>query len=317
LNIEELKMLKQTRHLLERYESKLIDGTITDKELERLMHIDSFPQSEGHVLADQPVSENNHSRLDAMKEFMLAIGPKLKPEILHGLTARMIYLPSKPEVNTFMRGPATLEKVFLAYELFNYPNHAKQFFQRSTSVEMPKDLTKLGEAEYRARARMNEEFKTEKDFSYVKDVLLGPLIQFYKNPPNKSFEERKDEIKSYYRHAVFEDEKPNRRHFFNKVSGNKLGDPSLKNLKGDLLKSKILMNFKMALEDASTLKAVDQVVALYQKQLDVLATSQGLLSHVRKRETGSVKAFNELVEARKEAIDNMTKGIHPPNPNPK
>ncbi|WP_131794864.1 RhoGAP domain-containing protein [Fluoribacter gormanii] len=98
----------------------------------------------------------------------------------------------------------------------------------------------------------------------------------------------------------------NRFHLFN-ASSDKL-DAAYEGLKGDVLKSRILLNFKQRLEKA-TLENLDQEVDQIKttSEYNVLAASQGLttwvLSFFMQRDTSSVKAFREMVAERRSDLE--------------
>ncbi|WP_454781177.1 RhoGAP domain-containing protein [Legionella sp. WA2022007384] len=94
----------------------------------------------------------------------------------------------------------------------------------------------------------------------------------------------------------------NRTHFF-KLTGDRLGD-AYKGFEGDLLKSRILLNFKKQLENATLENLDDEVAKLIDKpEYNVLATSQGLATWIFGRETSSVKAFREMVAERRSDLE--------------
>jgi hypothetical protein len=283
-------MLKQTKKLMAHYGKKLMNGSITDKELKKLMHPDSFKphgDKKGFVNAYAPVSDQNHTRQDAMNDFVLAIGPKLKPEVLHQLTARMICFSKDEGENTFMR-TSVLEKAFLSYEMARLPSLSAQFFMKIEGKE-----NKTQDPEYQARVKIQSKIE---DFKIYKDIILSPLISFY--------EEHKKDITSHYPHGS-----GGRSHFFKyffKVSSSQFEnlDPSLKGLKGDALKSKILLNLKKELLSAKTQADVNQIEANFKNkdEFRALATPQGPLASTFKEKMSALKAVDELIDQRKQDI---------------
>jgi VPS inhibitor protein E len=167
--------LKQTKKLITVYEKKLINGTITDHELTILMDKSSFPKSEGYVHPNKPMTEKNHSQMDAIIDFILLVAPKLTREVLHQLTARMISLTPDQGANAFMRN-TTLEKYFLAYELFQFPKSAQLFFE-ANAFEISEVSPKY--QEFKARQRMQHEFSGVNDFLFLQSVILQPIIDLY------------------------------------------------------------------------------------------------------------------------------------------
>lgn len=260
--------LKQTSALLKKYGKQLISGTISDDELRELMHRDSFPKSNGYVNPENPVTDSNHSQQNAINDFMLAIGPKLKPAILHDLTRRMIELADQGSENTFMR-TSTLEKAFLAYEMSKYP---------------------LAVAEHFASRRFKAEFKSENDLSNLVTTILGPIIKLYQLKT----------INTYYPYAV-DSAAQGRSHFFS-IKGAKFdglrGD--FRKLSGDQLKSRILISFKDELAQISTLEEIQPFVDDFKLKPEyaVLKTGQGIVTQMFKLDTSSVKAFHEIVKER-------------------
>ncbi|AWN74744.1 RhoGAP domain-containing protein [Legionella anisa] len=107
--------------------------------------------------------------------------------------------------------------------------------------------------------------------------------------------------------AEVKDPSENRFHIFN-ADGDELGG-EYQGLKGDFLKSKILLNFKKQLEE-TTLETFDDVVEELMKKTayTVLATSQGFTTWFFRRDTSSVKAFREMVAERKSDLE-FEKGL--------
>mgnify|MGYP000104782479 CR=1 FL=1 len=278
-------MLKQTKNLIDAYGAQVINGTITDAELVKLMDTRSFPKSEGYVDPNKPISENNHSQTDAINDFVLAIAPQLKPEILHQLTARMLVLGKDHGANTFMRN-STLEKAFLAYEMSRFPRFAEQFF---IPAEKHKDSP-----EQQARLRMQVAFPGKNDIPNLKQVILKPIIDLYSQK----------NITTHYRNAIYSER--NGRHHILNVSSSKFPnlDAHLKGLKGDRLKSQILLDFQQELLAAKTHDEVDALVENFsvKDEYKTLAAAQGLITLLFHRPTSSLKAFKEMVEERKQDI---------------
>ncbi|HAU1296599.1 Dot/Icm T4SS effector VipE [Legionella pneumophila] len=153
--------LTQTQRLINTYGASLKNGTISNEELINLLDPNTFTKSEGYVDPNAPVSDSNHSKMDAIKDFVLTIGPTLDSEILHQLTSRMIELSPPGDRNTFMRG-SSLEKAFLAFEMAHYPTKAEEHFNST---------------------RVRTEFPGENDIDNLKAVILNPIIAFFQSPP--------------------------------------------------------------------------------------------------------------------------------------
>ncbi|MGC1181688.1 hypothetical protein [Legionella sp.] len=288
-------ILKQNRKLIDTYENKLKKGIITDNELKILLNESLFSQSKGYFNSDEPVSEKNHRKTDAINDFVLYIAPQLEPEILHQLTARMINLSPEGSTNTFMRN-ATLEKAFLAYEMYAFPDLAAIFFKH------PSD-SKLKEAsfEYAAWQRMQREFPAENDIPNLINTILRPIIDLFAKKLVEKIVER------HYPHMVSNATK-GRQHAFG-VNGAKFLKlkEDLKNLKGDHLKSQILIDFQKQLTQSKTHQEVDALVAGFKtsSEYEVLTTSQGVTTRLTKSPTSSIKALNEMIKEHKANINNL------------
>ncbi len=151
--------LKQTKILMDKFGKKIIDGTISDDELNTLLSTGMFTKSDGYVDPDK-VNDSNHSEWNAISDFVQTIGPEMSDDILHKLTARLIQIaPSRGE-NTFMRN-STLEKAFLAYEMYRSPEKTEEHFKSS---------------------RIKAEFNSEKGIINLKEVILMPGIKYFENP---------------------------------------------------------------------------------------------------------------------------------------
>ncbi|HHT0594830.1 TPA: hypothetical protein ACTXXA_002992 [Legionella anisa] len=107
--------------------------------------------------------------------------------------------------------------------------------------------------------------------------------------------------------AEVKDPSENRFHIFN-ADGDKLGG-EYQGLKGDYLKSRILLNFKSKLEKATS-ENIDVVVGTLENSPEhrVLATSQGFTTWFFNRDTSSIKAFGEMVSERKSDLE-FEKGL--------
>lgn len=291
-------LLKQTNTLMKRYGEKLINGTISDRELKTLMDLKSFPKSKGFVDINQPITDKNHRKSDAINDFVLAIAPRLTLATLHQLTARMINLAPDAGRNTFMRNEG-LEKVFLAYELAQFPQSAAIFFLKPESLESIESAGSAKYEEFQARNRMQKEFSGTDDIKNLKDVILKPIIELYSKE-----DVAQRNVAYHYRHAIY-NEAGGRFHAY-KVSGTKFaGLPEhLQKFRGDHLKSQILLDFKMQLMDAKTHQEVDDLVTEFQKKVeyDVLTTGQGFISLRFHRPTSSLRAFEHMVNERKQDI---------------
>ncbi len=151
--------LQQTHKLMNKYGKSLKNGTISDQALDQLLHPNTFKRSpaNGYVDPNKPVTDSNHTQMDAIKDFVETIGEELSPEVLHTLTHRIIQRAPDAGENTFMRN-STLEKAFLAYEMTRYPELAESHFDS---------------------ARIKTTFPRETDIFNLKTVILHPLIDFF------------------------------------------------------------------------------------------------------------------------------------------
>ncbi|KTD59339.1 VipE [Legionella santicrucis] len=151
--------LQQTRKLMKKYGESLKNGTISDQTLDQLLQPNTFKRApaNGYVDPNKPVTDSNHTQMDAIKDFVETIGEELSPEILHTLTHRIIQRAPDTGANTFMRN-STLEKAFLAYEMARYPQLAESHFDSD---------------------RIKTTFPRETDISNLKGVILNPLVEFF------------------------------------------------------------------------------------------------------------------------------------------
>ncbi|KTD08968.1 hypothetical protein Lgra_2203 [Legionella gratiana] len=142
---------------------------------------------------------------------------------------------------------------------------------------------------------------------------LNPLAQLGNvSPQNEIVAELvtlqfQPQMSIHYKHEV-DDARKNRFHAF-EASPKDL--QNFKDLKGDLLKSKILHDFKGQLENA-TADNIDQVVEKIKnsKEYKVLATGQGVMTRLLHLDTSSVNAFNEMVAERKDDFE-LEKSFNP------
>ncbi|MCH9756534.1 MAG: VipE [Gammaproteobacteria bacterium] len=153
--------LTSTQQLIKDYGQKIIKKTITDDEICALMEDKRFQQSTGYVDPNQPITDKNHTKLNALQDFVITLGPQLSPENLHQLTERLIRLAPRGDDNTFMRG-SSLEKCFLAYELVRSPQNAETHFQKGSTL---RDI-----------------FTSETAIENLKGTILGPGVLFFRSP---------------------------------------------------------------------------------------------------------------------------------------
>jgi VPS inhibitor protein E len=159
--MEKIMPLSQTKVLANAYGRKLQEGSISDAEIDYLLKPDTFKKSEGFVDPSKPLSDSNFSKMDSIKDFVLTIAPTIPQDKLHDLTARLIARSPEGEKNTFMRG-SSLEKAFLAYELLHYPTTAETHFDSE---------------------RVKKEFPGTNDIPNLREVILKPIIEFYRAAP--------------------------------------------------------------------------------------------------------------------------------------
>ncbi len=171
--------LQITDNLSREYGHKLINGSITNEELKKLMaaYNTSFTRSTLYD-AYNPITEENYSCLDAIKDFVLTIGPLLtlndSPDFLHSLVERLIAAaPEFTDPNLLFRD-SSLEKSFLAYEMARYPELAETHFEDKRHLEDGKKGILVDKI-----ATFSDEAKGN-----LKTKMLGPQVEFFKNPPS-------------------------------------------------------------------------------------------------------------------------------------
>nr|MBP9726823.1 hypothetical protein [Gammaproteobacteria bacterium] len=167
--------LQITDTLSRQYGHKLIDGSITDEELRELMaaYDPSSTRSERYY-ASNLITEENYCCLDAIKDFVLTIGPLLTlndhPELLHSLVERLIAIaPKLTEPNLLFRD-SSLGKAFLAYEMAKYPELAETHFQDHSNLKGGKKGILVDKTST----------FTEQGKDLLKSRMLGPQIDFFK-----------------------------------------------------------------------------------------------------------------------------------------
>lgn len=82
-------------------------------------------------------------------------------------------------------------------------------------------------------------------------------------------------------------------------------DASLEGLKGDELKTAILINFKASLDSSKSIVDLEANVKKFKEsdEYKVIKQSQGIASSIFRRETSSSKALNELIKGANERIE--------------
>lgn len=314
--------LRQTTELLAKYGDKLINGTISVEELRALVQGDEFKRSRGGPPNfDRLVSDDNFNQLQGMINFVQVIAPKIPRATLHELNNKMLDLSPTREENSYLREPANLTRVMLAYQLVNYPEDAKKHLKEHPKLHEVFDHKPMaGEAKNPAVYEVAIETK-------LKDVLLNECVKIFRAPivpiaPTASTEptastapiasgrtitKRLSPVKSYYTHAVKDEESPGRQHLFEASSTDGCAFKSQYLLaKGDYLKTKILNKFKVELEYCSSKEdLMNKVRELKEtEEYGILAKGQGLFTRIFNIETSSVKAFNKMVEEVSDHFDN-------------
>jgi hypothetical protein len=137
-------VLANTLSLIQAYGPALIDGSITDEQLQTL-ESQFKPVGKYRDVTTTPYSDAHHKTDEAMGDFVVAIGPHIPQDILHTLVDRLITnTNADPKQNMLFRG-SKLEKYFVAYEIMTNSSSAQQhcatggaiykFFQKSTNDE--------------------------------------------------------------------------------------------------------------------------------------------------------------------------------------
>ncbi|MCC5792575.1 MAG: hypothetical protein JJT82_08230 [Legionellaceae bacterium] len=154
-------MLQQTKIFLRIYGKRLIELSITDEQLEKLLAPLIFQRSPLYI-AVKEVSDDNFSESEGMKDFVRHLAPQMTLANLHQLIARMIPLiPQEIEENKFMRNNS-LAKTLLAYEFAVNPAAAETHFTLS---------------------RMQKELPSDHARSAFKEVILKPIIDYFQENP--------------------------------------------------------------------------------------------------------------------------------------
>ena len=182
--------LSQTTALIEVYGDKLKSGNFSDEDLLVLLSSNTFTKSAGYVNPNQPITNSNHSKMDAIKDFVRTIAPTMEQSLLHDLTSKVIKFSPQGSENEFMRG-STLEKAFLAYEMLHYPEEAEKHF---SSERIKKEF--YGKDE--------ESFKS--NIMNLKNTILTPIIEDFLKPVVESVdsdpEHKRENIDSNDKHKL-------------------------------------------------------------------------------------------------------------------
>lgn len=172
----------KTANLIAAYGEALRNNTITDEQLQYLMKKGIFKAyfMYGYYIPDS-VSNNNHTELDAMENFVAVMGAELDDDTLHTLVTRMFNLiPAIHLPGTFKN--AHLATTFLAYELSRIPDKAKSIYQSENfqtafkNVNIESQMNTLLEPVTRYFIR-NRHSVTGSSSSSSLSSQLAPLIQ--------------------------------------------------------------------------------------------------------------------------------------------
>lgn len=154
--------LTQTHELIHKYGNELRMGTIPDDRLRALLASGVFKKSSGYVDLNKPVTDANHSVLDAMKDFVQNLGESSDQDTLHLLISRMLSLMIEDNNTGFMNNNSLL-KTFLAYEFAHYAELAWQHVDTGPFQQMLK--------------------ANQSSCDHVMEVLLMPLVTYFKGKP--------------------------------------------------------------------------------------------------------------------------------------
>jgi hypothetical protein len=103
-------LLENTKRLINQYGEKLIKGTITIEELEKLC---TEFKPKGYCPNDN-YDEQKYTKKHAIQNFIAHIGPHLSDQVLHGLVSRLIDIEERAGSQAFRT--STLPKYLLVYE---------------------------------------------------------------------------------------------------------------------------------------------------------------------------------------------------------
>lgn len=169
-------MLNNSRALFQEFGQELFSEKMTFERLWLLLDpVNSRFSGTIPYIASEPMTDNNHSQLDAMKDFVRILIEFATSHFenntdrlsawLHRLVNDLLrlWLPQEPANRLFRNN--SLAKTLLAYELAYFAGAADQHFSHAEGVLFE---------------RMQE--LSEQDKNYLRHVILSPQIVFFKNP---------------------------------------------------------------------------------------------------------------------------------------
>lgn len=128
------------------------------------------------------------------------------------------------------------------------------------------------------------------------ELIHKKLVEHLKIEILNSPEKEKKLSSTHYQHQIVYQQQ-GRPHFFETQGNEQLGSDFSK-LKGDYLKSQILLKFKEEIEAISSEDAlVDYINKLKKdRRRDILATPQGITTSIFRLETSAINALNQMLE---------------------
>jgi hypothetical protein len=120
----------------------------------------------------------------------------------------------------------------------------------------------------------------------------------------QKYSEHASDIKKYYAHANDDGSRSHR--YIASMEGATVKE-SLKQLKGDALKTKILLAFKTELDSITSKEELDTFVTQFKdtQEYSVLKTSQGWFTKAFDLKTSSVEAFDQMVVDKEGELQNL------------
>jgi len=132
--------LLHTLQLISQYGQKMIDGTISDDEIKMLC--DTTKTFASITIPDQETTEDNYSdthyrSIDAIRDFIVAIGPYIPENKVHSLVERFI----KTEIDTLNKNNTqifkgtSMPRFLLAYAEVHYPAEYQKSFEKNSALD--------------------------------------------------------------------------------------------------------------------------------------------------------------------------------------
>ena len=256
--------------------------------------------------------ESEISKEIVMLQDMIADNGSLKAKLLD-------YLNTVNESMAASGAPAPVQDPAPASNVTTSPtgpqtgqHHMELDFNKISSEPLLNNLTKSRPHKPKKnKTNADKNSKTAANGLELETAQPAPAPAPVVNDSNKPVISEKDKVKNLSEHYKHSTINAGRNHLFTATSKNLSRE--FNDFKGDILKTKILLNFKEKLEGATNIEGLNKIVDDFKKspEYTTLKTGQGITTRVLGLKTDSVKALEKMITSAQDGVTNK------PNNSPK